>query len=811
MTLEQYRLTPEQLRCRCDGSMFAFRSTAEIPPLKGFVKQERPVRAIRFGLDITSPGYNIYVSGLTGTGKTTVIKRFLDDIASSMPTPDDWCYVYNFRDPNSPLAFGLPAGKARMFKYEMDDLVEHLKTEIPKAFESKEYERSMNALIQENQERQQSLFNQLAEKARALGFAIELTKVGVSLVPIIHGKAITPEQYEVLDEATKKEIERRRAELQQDINAFLRQVRDVNRESREQVNELNRRVGMYVVGTRIEGIREQFGSFPHVAAYLDEVQNHILSHLDDFSEDSQKQESSAGSQIKLEAPADPYLKYRVNILVDNTDLTGAPVIIETNPTYYNMFGRMERRAQLGTLLTDFTMIRAGACIRANGGFLVVNAHDVLMNFAVWETLKRMVKNREVRIEDLGEQYGIVPVAGMRPSPIPVDVKVIMIGTQWIYHLLYLLDEDFRKIFKVKADFDSEMRRDENALDGYASFISSRCHDEGLLHFDPSAVGQVVEYGARLVDDQRKLSARFSDMADIVREASFWARQEGAPVVSAAHVRRAVAEKHYRSNLIEERIQELINEGTLVVEVTGSKVGQVNGLSVIDLGDIRFGRPSRITVKTFMGKSGVVDIERESKMSGRIYDKGVLILNGLLGARYAQDVPLSLSASICFEQSYEGIDGDSASSTELYALLSSLAGVPITQEIAVTGSVDQHGMIQPIGGVNQKIEGFFDICKARGLTGRQGVMIPKKNEQNLMLRDDVIEAVAAGSFHIYSISTVDEGIEILTGMPAGERVNGSYPPGTINHLVQKRLREFAEGLKRFAAAAPEGEGKKAGGD
>jgi len=811
MTLEQYRLTPEQLRCRCDGSMFTFRSTAEIPPLKGFVKQERPVRAIRFGLDITSPGYNIYVSGLTGTGKTTVIKRFLDDIASSMPTPDDWCYVYNFRDPNSPLAFSLPAGKARMFKYEMDDLVEHLKTEIPKAFESKEYERSMNALIQENQERQQSLFNQLAEKARALGFSIELTKVGVSLVPIIHGKAITPEQYEVLDEATKKEIERRRAELQQDINAFLRQVRDVNRESREQVNELNRRVGMYVVGTRIEGIREQFGSFPHVAAYLDEVQNHILSHLDDFSEDSQKQESSAGSPIKLEAPADPYLKYRVNILVDNTDLTGAPVIIETNPTYYNMFGRMERRAQLGTLLTDFTMIRAGACIRANGGFLVVNAHDVLMNFAVWETLKRMVKNREVRIEDLGEQYGIVPVAGMRPSPIPVNVKVIMIGTQWIYHLLYMLDEDFRKIFKVKADFDSEMRRDENALDGYASFISSRCHDEGLLHFDPSAVGQVVEYGARLVDDQRKLSARFSDMADIVREAGFWARQEGAPVVSAAHVRRAVAEKHYRSNLIEERIQELINEGTLVVEVTGSKVGQVNGLSVIDLGDIRFGRPSRITVKTFMGKSGVVDIERESKMSGRIYDKGVLILNGLLGARYAQDVPLSLSASICFEQSYEGIDGDSASSTELYALLSSLAGVPITQEIAVTGSVDQHGMIQPIGGVNQKIEGFFDICKAKGLTGRQGVMIPKKNEQNLMLRDDVIEAVAAGSFHIYSISTVDEGIEILTGMPAGERVNGSYPPGTINHLVQKRLREFAEGLKRFAAAAPEGEGKKAGGD
>jgi predicted ATP-dependent protease len=453
------------------------------------------------------------------------------------------------------------------------------------------------------------------------------------------------------------------------------------------------------------------------------------------------------------------------------------------------------------------MIRAGACIRANGGFLVVNAHDVLSNPGVWETLKRMVKNGEVRIEDLAEQYGLVPVAGMRPTPIPTNVKVIMIGTQWIYHLLYSLDEDFRKIFKVKADFNSEMNRDQNALQGYASFISSRCHDEGLLHFDPSAVAQVVEYGARLVDDQKKLSARFSDVADIVREASFWARQDGAPAVSAPQVRRAVAEKHYRSNLIEERIQELINEGTLVVEIAGSKVGQVNGLSVIDLGDIRFGRPSRITVKTFMGKSGVVDIERESKMSGRIYDKGVLILNGFLGARYAQNVPLSLSASICFEQSYEGIDGDSASSTELYALLSSLANVPITQEIAVTGSVDQHGKIQPIGGVNQKIEGFFDVCRAKGLSGRQGVMIPRQNERNLMLRDDVIEAVKAGSFHIYSIATVDEGIEILTGIPAGEIVNGSYPPGTINHLVEQRLREIAEGLKHFAAAGLEGEGKK----
>ncbi len=806
----QFELPPERLRCKCDATMFSFQSTAEIPPLKGFVEQERPVRAIRFGLDITSPGYNIFVSGLTGTGKTTVIKRFLDEIASSMPTPDDWCYVHNFGDSNSPTVLSLPAGSARMFRNEMEELVQHLRTEIPKAFESKEYEKSMATLIQENQERQQSLYNLLAEKAHGKGFTIELTKVGVSLSPIIHGKPITAEQYEVLDEGTKKEIERRRAELQQDINSFLRQVRDINRESRDQVSELNRRVGLYVVGTRIEGIREQFGSFPRVTAYLDDVRDHILSNLEDFTEDGQKSESPVSPQIKLEAPSDPYLKYRVNIVVDNTDLNGAPVLIETNPTYYNMFGRMERRAQLGTLLTDFTMIRAGACIRANGGFLVVNAHDVLLNFAVWETIKRMVKNGEVRIEDLGEQYGVIPVAGMRPSPIPIKVKVIMIGTQWIYHMLYTLDEDFRKIFKVKADFDYQMGRSPNSLQGYAAFVSSRCYDEGLLHFDPSAVAQVVEYGARLVDDQEKLSARFSDVADIVREASFWARAGGVERVSAEHVRQAVSEKHYRSNLIEERIHRLIDEGTLVVEVTGEKVGQVNGLAVIDLGDIRFGKPSRITVKTFMGKDGVLDIERESKMSGRIYDKGVLILSGFLGARYAQDHPLSLSASICFEQSYEGIDGDSASSTELYALLSSLAGVPLRQEIAVTGSVDQHGMVQPIGGVNQKIEGFFDICKAKGLTGTQGVMIPATNEKNLMLRDEVIEAVRSGRFHVYSVRTVDEGLEILTDMPAGIRENGSYPEGTVNHLVEKRLLQFLEGLKKHGAPAGEG-GEAKGGD
>ncbi len=804
MNLLPYELSAEQLRWQCDYSEFPFQTTADIPPLKGLVEQERPIRAIRFGLGILSPGYNIYVSGLTGTGKTTVIKQFLEEIATTRPRPDDWCFVFNFRDPNSPTILNLPAGRAKALKAGMDELVRQLKAEIPKAFESKEYEQSVHALLHENQNLQQSLFNQLSEKARGTGFLLEISKMGVSLVPIIDDKPVGPEQYEALGEAAKTDIETRREAFQQEINLFLRQVRDINKASRDRINELNRRVGMYVVGTRIEVMRDLHVQSPNVLSYLKDVQDHVLTHLDDFTEDGQKQESAATPKLSLEPAVDPFLKYKVNIVVNNTDVHGAPVVIETNPTYYNMFGRIDRVTQLGTQQTDFTMIQAGAYIKANGGFLVINAHDVLLNYGVWESLKRTVKNKEVRIEDLNVQFGLVPVAGMRPSPIPTNVKVIMIGNQMIYHLLYEQDEDFRKIFKVKADFDSQMDRDKKSLMSYASFISNRCHHEKLLHFDPSGVAEVIEYGARLVDDQKKLSARFSDIADIVREASYWASRDGRQTVSEEHVHRAVEEKCYRSNLIEERVREFITEGTIMVDVAGDAVGQVNGLAVLDLGDIRFGKPSRITVKTFMGKRGVLDIERESKMSGRIYDKGVLILGGYLGACFAQERPLSLSASICFEQSYEGVDGDSASSTELYALLSSLANVPIKQGIAVTGSVNQHGDVQPIGGVNQKIEGFFDVCKSRGLTGHQGVMIPVQNAKNLMLREDVIDAVRQGKFHIYAVKSIGEGIEILTGMPAGARSNGQYPEGTLNHLVEHRLKSFAEGLKKFSESSPEDE-------
>ncbi|MBN2321073.1 MAG: AAA family ATPase [Acidobacteria bacterium] len=790
------KVIPDQLRWNCDPSVFSFKTTADIAPLKGIIEQERPIRAIRFGLDIASPGYNIYVSGLTGTGKTTIIKTFLEEIAAKLPRPDDWCYVYNFKEPISPTILNLPPGRAKSFKAEMNELVRNLRTGIPKAFESKDYEENMSRLMKRNQETQQALFERLSEKARGEGFAVELSEVGVSLVSLLDEKPITPEQYEALEEEEKKRIEKKREDLNSEIQSFLRKVRDINKDSREKVAGLRRKVGLYIVGIRIDGIKEQYAEFPKIVAYLEDVQDYILTHLENFNESAQKPNPSEAMQALMESQEDPFLKYEVNIVVDNTNLKGAPIIIETNPTYHNMFGRVQRRAQFGTFSEDFTSICSGSYAKANGGFLVVNAQDVMSNPGVWETLKRAVENREVRIEELGEQSGIVPVAGMRPNPIPADVKVIMIGPRIIYHLLYESEEDFRKIFKVKADFDSEMPRDSRAFQDYASFISSRCNDEGLLHFDPTGVARVVEYGCRLVENQHKLSARFSDIADIVREANYWARNDGRDSVSDSHVQRAVEEKTYRSNLTEERIRELITEGTILVDITGEAVGQVNGLAVIDLGDIRFGKPSRITAKTYMGRGGVVDIEREAKMSGKIYDKGVLILGGYLGAKYAQDHPLALAASLCFEQSYEGIDGDSASSTELYALLSSLADIPIRQGIAVTGSVDQNGRIQPIGGVNHKIEGFFDLCKTLGLAGDQGVMIPIQNVKNLMLRSDVVDAVAAGQFHIYAVETIDQGIEILTGRPAGERIEGSYPEGTINRQVEQRLRQFAEGLRKF---------------
>jgi lon-related putative ATP-dependent protease len=501
--------------------------------------------------------------------------------------------------------------------------------------------------------------------------------------------------------------------------------------------------------------------------------------------------------MKMPSPEQSFTEYQVNVFVDNTDTQGPPIVIETNPTFANMFGRIEKKSVFGTYITDFTMIKPGAASLANGGYLVVNALDILINPGVWEGLKRVLKNKEVRIEDLSEQLGIFTTSGLKPQPIPIDAKVIMIGNAHIYQILFSVDEDFKRIFKVKADFDYQIPRDEEIMGNYAAFISSCCNREKLKHFDRTGVAKVIEYGARIVEDQNRLSARFSDIIDIIREANYWAGQDDSTVVRGEHVEKTVEEKVYRTNLVQERIQELIAEETLLVDLAGNKIGQLNGLAVYDLGDFSFGKPSRITAQTFMGRAGVINIERESKLSGKIHDKGVLILSGYLGEKYAQDKPLTLSSSICFEQSYEGVEGDSASFTELAAILSSLSGIPIKQGIAVTGSINQKGEIQPIGGVNQKIEGFFDVCKTKGLTGDQGVIIPQQNVKHLMLKREIIEAGEQGKFHLYAINNVDQGIEILTGREAGQKgADGSYPEDTINYLVDRRLSELAKGLKEY---------------
>ncbi|UCC66429.1 MAG: AAA family ATPase, partial [Deltaproteobacteria bacterium] len=583
--------------------------------------------------------------------------------------------------------------------------------------------------------------------------------------------------------------------------ATFRQVRGFEKLINEVLQKLDREVALYVLGPLIEDLKEKYQDLDEVVAYLDEVWNDILENLSQFRPQPQEQPSTPfpmpeGKELL-------FRKYEVDVLVDNSDLRGAPVIIELNPTYNNLFGRIEKEAQFGALVTDFTMIREGSLHRANGGYLVLPVEEVLRNLFSWESLKRALRNREIAIEEAGERLGFLATKSLRPEPVPLDAKVILIGTPWLYHLLYAWDEDFNELFKVKADFDTRMDRTEENIRDYVSFVCTVSEQENLKHLDSSALARLVEHGSRLAEDQEKLSTRFGEISDVIREASYYATQEDSPYVTGAHVQKAIDERFYRSNLLQERIREMIERGTLMIDVDGEKVGQVNGLSVIDLGDISFGRPNRITASIGLGREGLIDIEREAKLGGPIHTKGVMILSGCLAEKYAQDKPLSLSSRLVFEQSYSGVEGDSASSTELYAILSSLSGLPIKQGIAVTGSVNQKGEVQAIGGVNEKIEGFFEVCKVKGLTRGNGVIIPASNVTNLMLKEEVVEAVRQGKFHLWAVKDIDEGIEILTGVKAGQRQkDGAFEEGTVNYLVDERLRELSEALKEFAAAEGE---------
>ena len=793
MTSRNHRLEPEKLRWTCDPALFDFETTEDLPDLDYAIGQKRALRSIEFGLGMEETGFNLFISGETGTSRTSTIRNILKKRAKEEPQPSDWVYVNNFKDSDSAVSLALPAGKGSELAADMKELVDAFKTDIPKALESPEYEARRAEILDEYQKSNNDFFQTLEKESTKHGFVLQRTVSGLVIVPQKQGRNYTQEEYEALTDKKRLKLDQTGKKLTEKLNEVLRRVRDNEKLTKDALAQADRDLGMSCMGHRLGPIKDKYDGLEKVLAYLDAVQEDILNNLEDFKPQSTQPQIPG---IKMTRQEPTFERYEVNVLVDNKETEGAPVVFEANPTYNNLFGRIEHVMQYGGVaVTDFTMIRSGALHRANGGYLVIDAREVLINPFVWDALKRCIRTGDIRIEDVLEQYRFMTMVTLKPETVPMQTKIIMIGTPWIYYLLFYMDPDYRKFFKVKAEFDSRLARTPEIMNDYALFVATHCRCEKLLHFDRTGIARLLEYTSRMVEDQHKFSSQFMEIADFIREVSFWAHKDGHTVVTGDDVLRAAEESLYRVNRIEERMQELYEDGTIMVDTDGAVIGQINGLSVIGLGDHTFGRPARITARVYTGQAGMVNIEREVKLSGPIHDKGVMILTGYLGGMFAAERPLSLSASICFEQSYDGIEGDSASSTELYALLSALSGVPIKQGIAVTGSVNQRGMIQPIGGVNFKIEGFFAVCKSQGLTGHQGVMIPKSNERHLMLNDEVLEAVSADKFHIWSVETIEQGIEILTGMKAGERSkHGTFPKKTIFHLVDKRLSDMAERMQ-----------------
>ncbi len=790
------KLAPERLFKCCGPGELDFNTTDDVKPLEGTIGQDRAMHALDFGLNFSDTGFNIYILGEGGTGKLTAIKMLLKEKAAREPVPPDWCYVYNFGDPDTPNAISLEAGRAAEFQKDMEEFVKSLKTDIPKIFESKEYEKQRSKVMEDFQKKQKGLFSELEGEAEQKGFAIKRTFAGLAMVPVKKsGEPLTEEEFEALDDKTKKKIEQIGKDLQEKLDDLVRTMRQEEKAVKESLNTVERETVLSVIGHLIEDLQNKYGKYDKIRDYLGNVREDILEHLEDFKPQQEEQTAPAMPFARPPRPEPSFVRYSVNVLVNNSGLTGAPCVFESNPTYNNLFGRLEYKFQFGAAITDFSLFKSGALHKANGGYLIVDALDLLRNVFSYEALKRALRNKEVKIEDIWEQYRAFTTAMLRPQPIPLDVKVILVGNPNIYYLLYSMDDEYRELFKVKADFDSFMDRTPEHIRKYAAFIALKCRESGLLPFDRTGVARIVEYGSRLAGHQEKITSRFRDVMDLVQESHYWAKSAGSPVVTSGHVEKALDEKIYRNSRISDRLRDLMLEDTLIVETSGAVVGQINGLAVMDMGDYSFGKPSRITARTYAGKAGVINIERETKMSGKIHEKAVLIITNYLWSKYAFKKPISLSASLTFEQLYEMIEGDSASCAELYTILSSIAGVPIRQCFAVTGSMDQNGEVQPIGGVNEKIEGFFEICRMRGLDGSHAVIIPERNVKHLMLKKEVVDAVREGKFSIYPISRAEEGTDLLMGMPAGQLdEQGNYPEGTLNRLVTKRLDEIAEAIK-----------------
>jgi lon-related putative ATP-dependent protease len=796
-------LSASELYRHCDLTQLPFNTTDDLEDIQETIGQPRAVEAVRFAIGIQQNGYNIYAMGASGMGKRSLILRFFEEQAKQQPAPNDWCYVYNFEQPHRPNAISLPPGIGIEFQKDMERFVEDLRSSLSAAFESDDYRARRQVIEQEAQESQEKSLEQLQQQAQTQNIAMVRTPNGLVFAPLRNGEVLSPEEFRSLPQDEREKMEAELESFQKELQKILQQVPVIQKKIREHIQELNQEVTRFSVGGLITELKEKFGEIPEVLQYLDTVQKDVVENArnfmsDDSSEtlpDSLAAAVAARAQIQQEAF---FHRYQVNLVVDHHASGGAPVVFEDNPTLQNVIGRVEHMAQMGALFTDFTLIKPGSLHAANNGYLVLDARKVLQQPYTWEALKRSLQSRQIRAESVEQMLSLISTVSLEPEPIPLNVKIALLGDRNLYYLLSSMDPDFNELFKVLADFDEQMdRSDDNQL-RYARVIARMVHEDQLLPFNRPAVARVIEHSARLVEDSRKLYTGFREIANLLRESSYWAQQDNSKEVGDRDVQKAIDMQIYRADRLRERIQETILRGIYLIDTQGTKVGQVNGLSVIQLGGFSFGRPSRITASLRMGKGDLVNIEREVDLSGPIHSKGVLILAGFLGDRYAREKPLSLSASLVFEQSYGEVDGDSASSAELYVLLSAISGIPIKQSLAVTGSINQHGEVQAIGGVNEKIEGFFDICKARGLNGENGVLIPISNVDNLMLRQDVIDAVKAGKFSVFPVENVDQGIEILTGVPAGQPdEEGHYPSESVNGRVMARLQELAEKVQEFS--------------
>jgi predicted ATP-dependent protease len=809
---DSLRLPVEQLRREQDPTAFQFDCTDELVPLIEFVGQERALRSLQFGLGVDKPGYNIFVTGLTGTGKTTAILEHIQRAveqkraAAADEVPSDWCYLFNFDDPDRPRAVRMPPGAGKVLRQQLEELLSSVRRSLTSAFTSEEFNQRRREVLEKGQQEAQPLIDQAEKQAEEAGFVLRFSPTGVNLVPMAEGKPMSPEEFTALEATRRHEIEARQQPISELIEQVRERLRGIESDVNEKLRRLERETAEWVVSGAFGELLKRYQEQPEIVRFLEQLKEFTLASADTIRAQTEPTAVTApipaGPISVPPGQPDPFGPFRCNVFVDNSNVGGPPIIVEPNPSWTNLFGRIERRAYLGTYISDHTMLKPGSVHLANGGYLIINLVDIMIKPGSWEGLKRAIRTKEVRLEDPMEQYGFLTPQTLRPEPMPLDVKLVVTGDPMSYFVLSAYDEEFWEIFKVKADFDYQIDRTSENMLGYAGFICACAEREGLRHFERDAVAVIVAHGSRMVDDQEKLSARFGRLRDLIVEADYWAGAENAHRVNASHVERAINERIYRLNMLEERIREMIRRGIIIIDVKGAVAGQVNGLAVHDFGDFSFGRPSRITARTFLGQRGVTSIDRESQLSGKIHDKGVLILGGYLGWKYAQDKPLSVSASVSFEQGYDAVEGDSASLAELCAIVSSLADAPIRQDLAITGSVSQKGDVQPIGGLNQKVEGFHDICKAIGFTGRQGVIIPIRNRHNLMLRKDVLESVRIGDFNVYAVEIVDQAIELLTGEPAGERrPDGSYPEGSINARVDSRLREMGEAMRQFGRREP----------